>query len=141
MFGETIPLTPPAFTMQPERGLLSRKQIGGIAASLVFVVATWITRDQWIPRPALELHLAETNGSFSVEWNRAAVRGLSHGLILLSDGATSKRFELNRTQLEAGAFAYARQSPQVEASLEAGSARATAKFVAPPVPASPALPH
>jgi hypothetical protein len=131
-----VPLAAPAFSEPPAHGGFRWKAAGSTAALVAVAVGTWFTRDLWIPRPPLELHTAEVNGHFSVEWNRAAVRGLGAGRLVVTDGNASHSIPLDRFQLEAGAFSYVRQSPEVSAILEAGDARASAHFTAPPKPAT-----
>jgi len=143
-FGEPEPQTqtwrPPAFAIAPQPRRSSWRIIGSVAAALAILAGGWYTRDTWAPRPPLELRTAEIDGHFSVEWNRAAVRGINSGLLTITDGPASKSVPLNRTQLEAGALAYTRQTPEVSAVLIAGDTRAAARFVAPPKPVIPPPP-
>lgn len=136
LFGPPPPLAPPVFAPPPNRGI-PWKTLGVIAATVGLLLIGWFTRDQWIPRPPLEMHAAETNGRLSLEWNRVAVRGLAEGRLSVTDGNASKTFDLDRAQLELGAFSYSRQSPEVSAILIAGTERAAAHFKAPPAPAPP----
>jgi hypothetical protein len=134
LFGEPEPLPVPGFgAVAPRRSLPWRILL---AAALVtaLLIAGFLTRDRWTPRPPLELRTAETNGHFAVEWNRAAVRGIDKGVLTVTDGKSSQPFLLTASQLQAGTFPYTRQTPQVTAVLVAGDATAAAKFVAPPAP-------
>jgi hypothetical protein len=134
LFGDPEPFSLPSFAAAPlPRGL----HWPAVAAPLLVVgilIAMFSTREQWLPRPPLDLRTAETNGNFAVEWNRAAVRGVDRALLTVNDGGATKKIQLDTSQLQAGAIPYSRQTPEVTATLDAGGIHASAKFVAPPPP-------
>jgi len=137
LFGPPPPLRAPAFATMPQRRKPAWRGAAIVAATLALLFTGWSTREQWFPRPPLELHTAEVDGHFSVEWNRAAVRGIDNGTLTITDGTTSKSIPLNRSQLEAGTLGYTRETTEVAALLIAGDTRASARFVAPPKPVLP----
>jgi hypothetical protein len=130
LFGVPEPAAPaPA----PKRRRLPWRTLGGAALAAGLLIAGFLTRDRWMPRPPLELRTAESNGHFFVEWNRAAVHGIDRGVLTVTDGTALKRIPLSAAQLQQGVIEYHRQTEQVAAVLDAGNARASAKFAPPPV--------
>jgi hypothetical protein len=150
---EAAPVPEPAWTRQlfgvpapaaaapaPKRSGLPWRTLGAAALAAGLLIAGFLTRDRWMPRPALELRTAESNGHFFVEWNRAAVRGIDRGVLTVTDGTALKRIPLSASQLQEGTIEYRRQTEQVTAVLDAGDARASAKFAPPVIPEPPPEP-
>jgi hypothetical protein len=132
---------PAALAPEPKRSRLPWRALGGAALAAGLLIAGFLTRDRWMPRPPLELRTAESNGRFFVEWNRAAVRGIDHGVLTVIDGPALKQIPLSASQLQEGALEFHRQTDQVAAVLDAGEARGSAKFAPPPlIPPDPAPP-
>jgi hypothetical protein len=140
LFGEPGPLAVPKFAAAAPPRKIPWPAIAGPLLVAAILIAVFTTRDQWLPRPPLELRTAETNGHFSVEWNRAAVRGLDRAVLTVVDGTARKAIPLDGHQLQAGAFAYDRQTTQFTATMDAGSVHGAATFVPPPKPALPQPP-
>jgi hypothetical protein len=138
LFGEPEPL--PVFDVPPPPRALPWRTLAGAALPAAFLIVALLAREYWMPRPALELMTAETNGHFSIEWNRAAVRGIDRGVLTIVDGKSWKQIPLTAAQLQAGTLAWTRQSPQFTADLVAGNAHATAKFKPPQAIVEPAAP-
>ena len=122
----------PGFATIAPRRKLSLPLIGSVVLLAVILILLFATREHWIPRPPLELRTAETDGHFSIEWNRDAVRGLDHAVLTVIDGTAQRPIQLDSRQLKAGAFPYTRQTTQLTATLDAGSIHASATFVPPP---------
>jgi hypothetical protein len=102
--------------------------------------AAWVTRNDWIPRPPLQLEATESNGQVTFHWNADAVRGLDGATLLVNDGGALHTFPLSQTRLEAGAMDYQRKSPRVTGTLRIGENRAIATYFEPVPETPPAAP-
>ena len=109
----------------------------GIAAVLTGGFA-YVSKNSWLPRPPVTLTFSDSNGSLRIGWNPRSVRGIRIAALYISDGGELRTFSLNPDQLQTGFMQYTRTSPKVTATLDTGDAKATASFVAPEDPSSPA---
>lgn len=137
LFGDPEPLPLPAFASVAPPRTFPWQVVAAAALTAAILIAAFLTAERWMPRPALELRTAETNGHFFIEWNRAAVRGIDRGLLTVTDGKSLKQIPLSAAQLEAGTIEYPRETKQVTAVLDAGDARASANFTPPVIPETP----
>jgi hypothetical protein len=126
----------------------SRKKRGsllwvlGTAAALAIGAGTYLSRDFWMPKPALTLTSTELNGTLLIKWNPEALRGVNHASMFVNDGGqpTPSVINLDRFQLNSGLLSYTPKSERVTAKLDAGETSAITAWFATPAPASTAAP-
>ncbi len=109
--------------------------IGAAAAVLAVVGASYVTRNDWLPKPPLALTSTEENGSLLIRWNPAALRGVDHASLLVNDGGqpTPTVVSLDGLQVVSGLYIYMPKSRRVSAKLNAGDITGiTAWFAEPP---------
>jgi hypothetical protein len=115
----------------------------GTAAAIAIGAGGYVSRDFWMPKPALTLTSTELNGTLLIKWNPEALRGINHASMFVNDGGqpTPSVITLDRFQLNSGLLSYTPKSERVTAKLDAGETSAiTAWFAPTPVPAPTAAP-
>jgi hypothetical protein len=122
------PLFPVAKPVPPKRWL--PWVLAGVAVT-ASGAGGWITRDKWLPRPALTLAATDLNGHLTIRWNSDAVRGIDSAVLSLNDGGELHSYQLDTHRLEAGVMEYNRKSTRVTATLRVGETRAIAAFLDP----------
>jgi hypothetical protein len=142
------PPPPPPFTGRvplasyaPDPAVTARRRrIGWILLGvliLLIAAAGWVSRDSWLPRPALVLTSVARNAgpsgtaSIEIRWNPDALRGIDGASMFINDGGTLKELPLDRDQIAAGRMAYQPQTERVTATLHAGDIRASVLYVSP----------
>jgi hypothetical protein len=126
----------------PSAALLRRNWLPWALATAILgagaAAGAWITRDDWLPRPALTLAATDRNGVLSMRWNPEATRGASTGLLSVNDDGDLHSYPLDRPKLDTGRMTYTRKSARVTATLHVGDTRAITVFLDPSPPPAPA---
>jgi len=124
----------PRFLAEPQkRSNTWLKTVAAVAAGLALGAGAYQFRGSWYPRiaalvvapstpPAADIGLVtnDANGQLQIHWdvNSPAVRRGQGAVLLITDGAAlPKNIRLDRAHLLAGNFTYARESEEVDVSL------------------------
>lgn len=95
--------------------------IAALVALLSIAAAAYVTRGQWMPRPAdlIKLEASEAEGKLLLRWdgNAPPIREANSGTLHISDGGHISDIPLDPVRLSRGFYLYARQSEKAFARL------------------------
>ena len=112
--------------VRPKR-LFVLAALAGLALLFILYAYRW----DFLPRPPLEVTVAEDSGQVTIRWNPEALRGIEEGSIVLNDGGQLQTIPLDQRVLTSGWVRATRKSDRVTVKLTAGEVYGLGAWAAP----------